>query len=87
MKTVLITGASDGIGKAIAQLLDEKGYELYLFGRSQVKMDALNINHCKGKYTFDLKDRTAFQALLEYISEYKSMVQLYSQNTCLPSLQ
>lgn len=51
MKTVLITGATDGIGKAIAQLLDEKGYELYLFGRSQVKMDALNINHCKGKYT------------------------------------
>ena len=44
MKTVLITGATDGIGKAIAQLLDE----LYLFGRSQVKMDALNINHCKG---------------------------------------
>lgn len=67
MKTVLITGASDGIGKAIAQLLDEKGYELYLFGRSQVKMDALNINHCKGKYTFDLKDRTALQQALDDI--------------------
>lgn len=67
MKTVLITGATDGIGKAIAQLLDEKGYELYLFGRSQVKMDALNINHCKGKYTFDLKDRTALQQALDDI--------------------
>ena len=61
MKTVLITGATDGIGKAIAQLLDKKGYDLYLFGRSQAKMDALNISHCKGKYTFDLKDRTALQ--------------------------
>ena len=67
MKTVLITGATDGIGKAIAQLLDEKGYELYLFGRSQVKMDALNINHCKGKYTFDLKDRVALQQALDDI--------------------
>ena len=32
MKKVLITGASDGIGKAIAYALDKDGYSLYLFG-------------------------------------------------------
>ena len=36
-KKVLITGATDGIGKALAQLL-WKDYDLILCGRSEVKM-------------------------------------------------
>jgi short-subunit dehydrogenase len=69
MKKVLITGASDGIGKAIAYALDKDGYSLYLFGRTQSKMDALDIKHIAKKYTFDMKDRDALNNALEDIQK------------------
>lgn len=67
MKKILVTGATDGIGKAIAQLLDEKGYDLYLFGRTQSKMDALQLKHTIKKYCFDMKDRDALNSALDEI--------------------
>lgn len=69
MKKVLITGASDGIGKAITYALDKDGYSLYLFGRTQSKMDALDIQHIAKKYTFDMKDRDALNNALEDIQK------------------
>ena len=41
MKTVLLTGATDGLGKALAAELDKKNYKLVLTGRNQIKMDNL----------------------------------------------
>lgn len=69
MKKVLITGASDGIGKAITYALDKDGYSLYLFGRTQSKMDGLDIQHIAKKYTFDMKDRDALNNALEDIQK------------------
>ncbi|WP_026736351.1 SDR family NAD(P)-dependent oxidoreductase [Fischerella sp. PCC 9605] len=40
-KTAIITGASSGIGKAIAQELDAVGMNLVLTARSQDKLDQL----------------------------------------------
>ena len=34
MKTILITGATDGLGKAVAFELASQGYELLLHGRN-----------------------------------------------------
>ncbi|WP_321802464.1 oxidoreductase [Burkholderia sp. BCC1988] len=40
-KTALVTGASSGMGKAIAQRLIEDGYQVYVAARSVDKMDDL----------------------------------------------
>lgn len=69
MKKVLITGASDGIGKEIAKQLDKEGYSLYLFGRTQSKLDNLDIKHCANKYCFDMKDEEALIKALDSINQ------------------
>ncbi len=41
MKRVLITGASSGIGRALAVILSQKGYELFLLARREEKLQEL----------------------------------------------
>jgi NAD(P)-dependent dehydrogenase (short-subunit alcohol dehydrogenase family) len=41
-RTVLITGATDGLGKAAALLLAERGYHVFAAGRSAAKREALD---------------------------------------------
>lgn len=43
MKSVLITGASSGIGEKIAQLFSEHGYKTILVGRNKLKLNRLSI--------------------------------------------
>ncbi|MEO1339571.1 MAG: SDR family NAD(P)-dependent oxidoreductase, partial [Cyanobacteria bacterium J06635_13] len=38
MKTILITGSTDGIGKLVAIKLAEQGHEVYLHGRNSEKL-------------------------------------------------
>ena len=40
-KTIIITGASSGIGKAAATLLKEKGHEVVIVGRSPERTKAV----------------------------------------------
>jgi 3-oxoacyl-[acyl-carrier protein] reductase len=39
---IVITGATDAIGSALATLLDARGETLFLCGRSEEKLEALN---------------------------------------------
>lgn len=42
MKTIIITGAGSGIGRATAQKLDAQGYDLILVGRRASKLEETN---------------------------------------------
>lgn len=58
MKKVLITGASDGIGKACATKLNELGYQLFLFGKTKEKLDEVaKLDNVVKAYCFDAHNK------------------------------
>jgi len=66
LKTVLITGSSDGIGAAIAQRLANSGYKVFLTGRSQEKLIAQAEKYnVAGYIAGDLLDKTFVQKLVD----------------------
>jgi len=58
-KLVIITGASSGIGEAIAKRFSEAGYPLLLVARRIEKLKALNLPNCLCKQV-DVTDRESF---------------------------
>ena len=71
-KTALVTGATGGIGFAIAKTLAEEGATVYLNGRSQEKISAAiaKIGQVKGRLHsahFDLETKSGSDALLKAI--------------------
>lgn len=65
--TILITGASSGIGKATAELFAKDGARLILCGRRQERLDQLkdSLNTEVHLLNFDVRDRTAVFSAIE----------------------
>ncbi|MBD79020.1 MAG: NAD(P)-dependent oxidoreductase [Crocinitomicaceae bacterium] len=67
-KTVFITGATSGIGKATAELLASLGFRLILTGRRQDRLDAMkeNMSHLTSIHTlnFDVRDKDKIPELI-----------------------
>jgi 3-oxoacyl-[acyl-carrier protein] reductase len=74
-KFALITGASGGIGTAIAMSLAREGYSLYLhYNRNKKSIDKLctDLKQFNGQYIpvqADLSTRTGYERLLEQLSD------------------
>lgn len=68
-KTILITGATSGIGKATAELLGSQGYRLILTGRREERLKELkeNLSHLTSVHTlkFDVRDKEIIPSLIE----------------------
>ena len=72
MKTILITGSSRGIGKAIAELAHKKGYAVILHGKTVSKELVKVSKQLDGSrvVSFDIADKQAtHEAIKELISE------------------
>ncbi|QQE10942.1 oxidoreductase [Planctomycetota bacterium] len=78
-KTVLVTGASAGIGKATAKLLKEKGYNVYACARRLEKMDdlkQLGIHPIK----MDVTDNASMEQGIEQINREAGGVDILINN-------
>ena len=67
MKTVLIAGASSGIGKAGAEVLTANGYRVILVARNQEKLEKMQKELGPDAYGFayDLNDIDHIQTILD----------------------
>lgn len=76
MKTILITGATDGIGLETAKMLAKEGHTLFLHGRSQGKLDnikgALEAQFPKSNITILQADLSLFEDVKRLPVEIKA---------------
>ena len=78
MKTVLITGATSGIGLATAEVLAENNFKLILCGRREIKLNELarklSVKTDVATLTFDIRDReSVFKALKELPENFRDI--------------
>ncbi len=71
-KLALITGATGGVGKAFVKVLSERGYSLFLTGRSREKLEELRAEYPQTEieiFPADLTDIESRKALMQRAAE------------------
>lgn len=83
-KTVLITGATSGIGFATAEFLAVKGFKLILCGRRQERLDELDKKLSSSAnlttLNFDIRDRDAVSNAISSLSDDFSQIDVLINN-------
>lgn len=89
MKTVMVTGASSGIGKACASKFAENGYRVIMTGRNPQNLkdaaDEIKAKHGAEvlELVFDIRDRAAAKAAVESIPEEWKAIDVLINNAGL----
>ncbi|MEM6883526.1 MAG: SDR family NAD(P)-dependent oxidoreductase [Verrucomicrobiota bacterium] len=83
-KTILLTGATDGIGYETAKMLVEQGHQVLLHGRNPDKLeqvtDELSAQGEVESYLADLSDLGAVQKLADAVSEKHQQLDVLINN-------
>ena len=81
-KTALVTGASGGIGKAIAVTLHQQGAHVILHGTNQARLEALSaeLTDRNSVLAADLSDRDAVEAMIPKAAEMAGAVDILVNN-------
>lgn len=85
MKTALVTGATSGFGKSIAELFSEKGYTVYGFGRNIPKNSPNGIRYVKMDITNEESINNAFHSVFKEISSVDVLVNCAGHGIAGPS--
>ncbi|MEL6124282.1 MAG: SDR family NAD(P)-dependent oxidoreductase, partial [Bacteroidota bacterium] len=90
-KIVLVTGATSGIGKAVARIFSKKGYDLVITGRRKERLKEIKDKY-EGKYanqilplTFDVRDKEAVKESLKSLKGEWKNIDLLINNAGLAS--
>lgn len=79
MKTILVTGATSGIGEALANHAASRGYQIIACGRNQDKLDALSNHQNIQTLQFDVTDQEQTRSVL---SEIRFDIAVLNAGTC-----
>ena len=91
VKTVMITGATSGIGRATAVLFAKKGYNLIITGRRKERLHELKLKLHK-KYaikvkelSFDVRDKSQCKKTLAKLDSHWKKIDILINNAGLAS--
>ncbi len=81
-KTILITGATDGLGRGVAEALADQGHTLLLHGRSQERLDAVagTLSTTVRTYLADLSSLRAVRSLTEELLRTEDRIDVLIAN-------
>ena len=81
-KTILITGATDGLGRGVAEALASRGHTLLLHGRSQQRLDAVaaTLDTTVRTYRADLGSLKAVRGLTEELRRAEDRIDVLIAN-------
>jgi NAD(P)-dependent dehydrogenase (short-subunit alcohol dehydrogenase family) len=84
-KTIVITGAGSGLGRAMARRLAREGHRLVLLGRTPAKLEpvAEEIGHGAWALTCDVADAASVKAALAEIARRESRIDVLINNAAV----
>lgn len=85
-KTILITGATSGFGKASAELFSSNGWKLILTGRRRDRLQELQEKYGKANVhiaVFDVRDRQQVEAAIQQIPQEFQNIDILLNNAGL----
>lgn len=83
-KSIVISGGSQGIGKALVKKFLQEGFQVFTCSRSQEKLNALSLEYNNPRlhtYAADLSNKLQVQAFATWVLEQSNSIEVLINNT------